>query len=128
MQTVQTGEISNILTPEASEALATYHGLSAWASGRCLGAAGFIPQWPGRALCWALVSKHTGRHMRPIIRRMRHEISMYNGHCARLEMHVRADFAQGHRLAAMLGFDVETLNAPKFFPDGGAGTVYARVR
>ena len=128
VQPVQTGELSSIITPEASEALATYHGVSAWQSGVCLAAAGFIPQWPGRATCWALLSRHAGKGMVAIARRMAAEVEMYNRHCVRVEMQVRHDFEQGHKLARMLGFEVETLHAPKFFPDGAGATLYARVR
>lgn len=128
VQPVQTGELSSIIAPEAAEALSACHGLSAWQSGVCLAAAGFIPQWPGRATCWALMSRHAGRGMVSIVRRIAAEVDTYNRHCARLELQVRHDFEQGHRLAGMLGFEVETLLAPKFFPDGAGATLYARVR
>lgn len=128
VQPVQTGEVSNIITPEAAEALATYHGISAWRSGVCLAAGGFIPQWPGRALCWALISKHVRKGIVPIARRMAAEVETYNQHCARIEMQVRHDFRQGHALARMLGFTVETDFAPKFFPDGAGATLYVRLR
>lgn len=128
VQSVQTAEVRHVVTAEAAEALAQSHGVSAWRSGRCLAAAGFIPQWPGRATCWALMSKHVALGIVPIVRRMRQEVAMYNEHCHRLEMQVRTDFDQGHRLALMLGFDVEVSNAAKFFPDGASATLYARVR
>lgn len=127
VQTVQTGELGHVITPEAAEALSACHGVSAWQSGRCLGAAGFIPQWPGRASAWALLSKHLGRGVVPVVRRMRLEVDTYAKHCARIELQVRHDFEPGHRLADMLGFDVETLYANKFFPDGAAATLYARI-
>ena len=128
VQSVQTEEVMHAMTPEATEALAQYPGFSAWASGVCLGAGGFILQWPGRALCWLLLSKHVGRHMTGLVRRARAEIEAYSASCARLEMHVRADFRQGHRLALMLGFSAEALDMPKFFPDGASATLYARVK
>jgi hypothetical protein len=128
VQTVQTGELSHVITPEAAEALSAHHGLSAWQSGVCLAAAGFIPQWPGRATCWALLSRHVGRGVVSIVRRMTAEVETYNEHCARIEMQVRHNFEQGHRLALMLGFAVETDFAPKFFPDGAGAKLYARLR
>lgn len=127
VQTVQTEERRHVVTPEAAEALAGGHGLSAWRSGQCLGAAGFIPQWPGRAQCWALISKHMRHGALPIVRRMQQEVDEYAQHCARLEMQVRHDFHAGHRLADMLGFKVEVMHAPKFFPNGDAATLYARI-
>lgn len=127
VQDVQTHEQAGLLTPDAMSVLQSNVALSAWAGGRCLGAAGLINLWPGRALAWALLSKHVGPYMLPITRHVRFVTDTYPAR--RIEMVVSHEFKQGHRWACALGFSLETQRGMrKYMPDGSDGDLYAKVK
>lgn len=125
-QAVQSAELSELLSEENRQALATGVCLSAWADHACLAAAGIIPMWRGRAQAWALISAEVGPYMTPLVRKMRYVLDNHN--VARIEMQVRSDFIEGNRMAMMLGFHAEAFNCPAYFPDGAAANMYVRLR
>lgn len=89
-----------------------------------LACAGLIPQWPNRALAWALVASEAGRHMISIHKAVLKTLSAYP--CRRIETAVSCNFSNGHRWATMLGFQKEgTMRA--YTPDGSDCNLYARL-
>lgn len=123
-QRAQRGEVELVVSDElvrASIALAAYKDTT------CLAAAGYRLVWGGRAVAWALLSEAVGPVMLPVARRMR--LALDACPARRVEMTVRADFAAACRLAGFLGFRCETPGGMGgFFPDGGAGYLFARVQ
>lgn len=88
--------------------------------------AGVIELMPGRAWCWALLSRQAGECMVALTRAVRTFVEEYG--YRRMEMYVYADFEPGCRWAEMLGFVNETPTPmARFFPDGHAAYLYART-
>jgi hypothetical protein len=87
--------------------------------------AGFIPQWEGRAVAWALVSSEAGMRFVGITRAVRRALQLHP--FRRVETAVTHDFPQGHRWAQMLGFTREGLMR-SYTPDGRDCDLYARVQ
>jgi len=84
---------------------------------------GTLEQWAGRHVGWAILRQDAGPHMKAITRITRRVLAMAKG---RIEVTVRADFANGHRWAKLLGFTVE--NPPgilkHYGPEGEAHVSY----
>ena len=114
--------------PEAFAAAAV-PGLS-WSGvidGTVVGAAGVLPQWPGRAQVWAWLSAIPPRHWTPIVRRMRAVLAEAGMRgFRRVEATVLSDFGPGCRLVRRLGFELEGLMRA-YAPDGRDAFLYARV-
>lgn len=101
--------------------------LSAWEGWRCIAAAGVFTVWPGRAVAWAVLSKHAARHLLPITRRCLYMLDHYNA--KRIEMTCRSDFPEAHRWAILMGFTQETPNGMEcFYPDGSTAYLYSRTK
>lgn len=132
------GDTERILVQPSQEYLAGFQasvdlsGLSeagmAWVGeheGKVLAMAGFLPQWEGRALAWALLSKEAGPHFRAIHRAV--EEKLIKSPFRRVEATVDVGFEPGHRWMKMLDFEPEGyLRA--YRPDGGDQVMYARIR
>lgn len=90
---------------------------------------GFIEQWKGRAISWALMDLSVvGWKMFPIHRHVSRIINMYQPSVfKRLEMTVDVDFGPGHRWARLLGFKKDCV-LDHYCPDGSDHTLYSRVR
>lgn len=100
-------------------------GWAAVVAGQTVAAAGLIELWPGRAYAWALLDRDAGQHMVGIVRAIR---SRLDAACLRrIEMAVDAEFKPGARFAELLGFHLES-RARAYFPNGGEGLVYVRIR
>lgn len=96
-----------------------------------LGAAGIIPQWPGRWVGWAcytLAAANDRRTMLHIFRWTKdfldHELRQAD--VRRIETTVALNFEAGHRYAKKLGFNAEGL-LEKYTPSGGDCILYARI-
>lgn len=86
--------------------------------------AGLIEAWQGRAIAWALVSKHAGRHFFSIHRAV--DGFLKQTEYRRIEATVQADFPQAWRWIQMLGFKHEGLMRC-YAPDGSDHHLFARV-
>lgn len=85
---------------------------------------GFVRQTKTRVVAVSLLAQDCGRNMVSIVRAMKRCIRVYQ--TERVEMLVKTDFPQAHRLAKILGFEREgTLR--KFF-EGQNYDMYARVK
>lgn len=117
-----------LMTPGYAEMLeSSGGGFSGLVDCRVVACVGCSEVWPGRAVAWALVSKHAGRHMVPIHRAVSGYL-MASKH-RRIEAWVDDGFDAGSRWMEMLGFTCETpLPMQGFRPDGGACFLYARVK
>lgn len=88
---------------------------------------GLVEQWSGRAYAWSLLTREAGPHLLSLTREIRSLLDA--APFARIEMAVDADFKAGHRWAKLLGFECETPEPmQKFFPNGRAANLYARIR
>lgn len=120
------GELpDNLKDPQINEYLASLD--NSWsllrADGAALWCGGTIPQWPGRHLGWSYVSQHAGPYMTRVTRKA---IAVLNQATGRTEITVKADFAEGHRWAKLLGFEVETPLLRAYGPDGEDHVGYVR--
>lgn len=91
-----------------------------------LGCAGLIESWPGHYQAWAILASDLGGPgMLRCTRAIKRMLEVQDG---RIETFVAADFEQGHRWMSVLGFERETPGVMrKWFPDGSAAVLYARV-
>ena len=91
-----------------------------------LGCAGAAPQWTGRAVVWALLSEHIGRHdMLWIHRETMNFLDRIQKDHRRIETIVAMDFAPGHRWANMLKFQMEAVM--KQYNNGRDYALYSRI-
>lgn len=105
------------------ESLQAFTGI---ADGVVVACAGVLPYWEGRGLAWAYLGETAGRHMASVHRAVKRylEVAPFN----RIEAAVDVEFEEGHRWIQMLGFKLEAQHMAKFRPDGGAASLYARVK
>lgn len=95
---------------------------------RVVGCAGILPQWPGRAIAWALLTRElTARHFL----RVHHKVldvllGAHRRGTRRIETTVDAGFDAGHRWARALGFAPEGLMRG-YSPEGRDHVLYARL-
>ena len=97
--------------------------------GKPIACAGMMPMWRGRDLAWAFFGRDMptrswvffAKHLRRAV-----DASLSNG-TWRVEMTVKHGFANGCRLARLLGFNMEAVLA-KYGPDGEDHIMYARTR
>lgn len=101
-------------------------GMSAWAGSVCIGAAGLMPLFPHRAIAWALLSADVGRYKLAIVRKMRAVLAL--DPTPRVEMSVREDFVEGHRLAIAVGMTRETGVLRKYGANGEDEVLYVRLK
>lgn len=99
---------------------------SGWHQGVCMGVAGISEIWPERGLAWAIMSKHSGPHMRQITDFVRGVLEI-SGH-RRIEALVDPDYHLAHKWARWLGFRLEAPRMQAYFPDGQDIALFARVR
>jgi hypothetical protein len=88
--------------------------------------AGVIPQWPGRAIAWAMIAYNAGPHFLRITR----EVRRYLDECGheRVEASVDALFPQAIRWIEMLGFERETPEPMRRYGfKGRPAYLYARI-
>lgn len=115
------------LTPQAVfDSLVRLPSFTAMADGEPLGCFGMVLIWPGRAICWAYLAEGIGHRMTAVVRAMRRAIAEHQP--ARLEMDTQATFAEGHRLARLLGFHKEADGLQRYYPDGAAASLYVRIK
>lgn len=95
---------------------------------RIVGCAGILPQWPGRAIAWALLTRDlSARHFLQAhhkVLRVLHA-AQRNG-MRRIETTVDAGFDAGHRWVRALGFLPEGLMRG-YSPEGRDHALYARI-
>lgn len=104
--TVQTDEMAWLLAPDAVETLVSGPALSVWQSGVCLGAAGVVPAWKGRAEAWSIFADCVSyRVLRASIRTMNNVLDVQN--FKRIDMLVRQGNLHGHVIAKLTGFEFE---------------------
>lgn len=94
--------------------------------GKVLAFGGLIEVTLNRAIAWMFLSELKPQQLllltRHILKFM--EASPYN----RIEASARKSFVQASRWLTLLGFDMETACAKKYFPDGEDAILFARVR
>jgi hypothetical protein len=117
-----------IAKPEYGAAMTGPHAWTGIADGRVAGCAGILEQWPGRAICWALL----GREIRTRdFLRVHHKVEavlrrVHGEGTRRVETSVDAAFDAGHRWVRALGFAPEGLMRC-YSPDGRDHVLYAHL-
>lgn len=87
--------------------------------------AGVLRMWENRDQAWALLSADSGRRFVGIYRGIRRFLDMHD--TRRVEATVDSEFAAGHRLMYLLGFQHEG-RMRAYLMDGRDCDLYARVR
>lgn len=117
---------ADIITPEYSDRLSRMPvTLAAIRDGIPIALMGLQELWPGRALAWSFIGQNIGADMLAITRECRKVLD--NCDYRRVELHVESWHGAGERWATMLGFKFESSLA-SFFPDGGDGTMWVRIK
>ena len=93
--------------------------------GRTMAVAGWTRLWDGVVHAYASLSCDAGPSLVAITRRVRAAMDDAKGG-RRFQTSVRADFAAGHRWAALLGFEPEGVLSC-YGPDGADHILYAKV-
>lgn len=94
-------------------------------NGRTVALAGWTRLWPGVVHAYASIACDCGPSMLAVTRRVRQAMHEAKG-VRRFQTSVRADFAAGHRWAALLGFEPEGVLSC-YGPDGADHILYAKV-
>lgn len=117
-----------LVKPEYGTALAGPDTWTGIIDDRVVGCAGVLPQWPGRAIAWALLTRDlSARHFL----RAHHKVlsvlrSAQRSGAHRIETTVDAGFDAGHRWARALGFRPEGLMRG-YSPEGRDHVLYACI-
>lgn len=93
--------------------------------GAIVGCSGVVKQWDNRAVAWALLSDHSGKHFPRIHKAVKRFLDTVD--FKRVEAFVDYDFDQGHRWIRMLGFKPEGVMRC-FTPEGKDAVLYARIK
>jgi hypothetical protein len=104
-------------------------GMALIGEGRVLAAGGLIPQWPGRAYAWLMLSPRAKwRHKTQALRQLRRTMAEMEQRpeWRRIEMFVRADAPWCDRFAEFVGMQFEGL-ARAWDPLGRDYKLFARV-
>lgn len=99
---------------------------SGWVDHRCVGVAGLLPVWPGRAFAWAILSKQCGPHMLAITRKVQAVLaaSPYR----RVETTTLCGFVPAKRWIGRLGFSMESPKMRCYDNAGRDHMLWARIK
>lgn len=114
-----TEEMKESLTREAS-----FTGIDE--DGTILAIAGIMPLSDCRCFAWSYLSGNLKHKLVPLTKVVKRYLDTVPYH--RIEMHVECDFAQGHRWAKMLGFEMECERMRHVTPDRRDMALYALVK
>ena len=99
---------------------------TAIADDEILACAGVIEYYPGRGEGWSYLSANIKHHMVPVVRAIKTYIQDSN--VRRIEITVDADFEQGHRMAKLLGLELEAPRMRAYDLAGRDRALYARIK
>jgi hypothetical protein len=116
----------NLADPDYVAALVgSGNAFTALNDGRAVAFGGCLELWKDRAYMWSLIGEDAGPHMRVLVRAAAGYLKI--APWRRIEAAVASDFAAGHRLVRMLGFEFEG-RMRAYSPDGADHDLYARVK
>lgn len=103
--------------------------LTALDGNKVVGSAGFVPQWEGRMIGWALLSPNIPKlAWVQIARKIKSKMEeLFLKGTRRIEITVPIGFDAGIRFAHLLGFEIEC-KMTAYQPDGGDAFLFACVR
>lgn len=87
---------------------------------------GVSPYWKNRGEVWAIIDREVGYFFLAIIRKMKELLAAVD--LDRIEATIEKDFKQGHRLAKLMGFELEAETMRKYGENGLDYSLYARVK
>ena len=94
--------------------------------GEIVACAGVIEYYKGRGEAWSYLSADLGRNMVSVFRAIKSYLDTID--VRRIEMTVDTDFAEGHRFAKLLGFELEASRMKAYDMDGRDKALYARIK
>jgi hypothetical protein len=112
-----------LIQPGYAESLATGPAWTALARGRVIGCAGFLEQWSGRAIAWAMAGDIPTDSGPSILEKLKSVISEQTG---RIEFTAPTNNGAACGVAHALGFVEEGLMR-SYGPDGSDHILFARV-
>jgi hypothetical protein len=112
------------VTPDTLAFLATQPSITVLDGDEVLMCGGWFPLWPGRGAAWSLMAEGIGARMTGVVRAGRKVLDTFNGW--RLELDVETDFDEGHRLARLLGFELESPCLSGYYPSGADAAMYVK--
>ena len=124
VQPAQAAACAKANIPAVREAIERGPAWGAYVGERLLVIGGAVPQGPGRAVVWSVLSESIRDSMVTVHRAVAHTLDVLG--YDRLEAHVAADHLEGRRWARMLGFEME--GRMKKFHAGRDYLLFARVR
>lgn len=108
------------------EALAQGEAWTGIEAGRIVACGGVCPLHGFMGNAWAMIAADL-KHSFLIVHRV--ALRVLDAYPAsRIEAHIDCGFANGHRWAKALGFELEAPRMRKFTPDGRDAALYARIR
>lgn len=119
-------DLARLITDEVCASVEGIESYTAIDGDEVIACAGAVQMDIGRALVWSYISANIKSRMIFVARAMKRFIAMSK--YRRIEMHVDCEFKQAHRLAMMLGFEMEAERMKSFTPDGRDSALYALVR
>ena len=94
--------------------------------GEVMGCGGIIEFWRGRGQLWALFNERSGIKMMSTFRAIQRFIETAT--FKRIEIAVPYELAVGHKRARLLGFKLECEKAECYLSNGGAASLYSRIK
>jgi hypothetical protein len=115
------------VTPEILVQLEAQWSTTLFKNGRPILCGGVLPQRPDYGILWSFVGEGTTADD---FRRIHYLVKRFIAGLPyrRVEMHVDADFTNGHRWAKALGFSCEASKMEAFLLNGGDAALYARIK
>lgn len=126
MQEEQHFELKDLPYEYYTSAQNLKHSYTIFVDDQPMACVGVSPYWKNRGEVWAIIDKEVGGLFFGIIRKMKELLS--NVDMDRIEATIQKDFKQGHRLAKLMGFQLEAETMKKYGENGLDYSLYARVR
>jgi hypothetical protein len=126
MQEKQAIELSDLKYEYYSAAEKLRHSYTILIGGVPMACVGIAEYWKNRGEVWAIIDAQSGKHFVRIIRAMKRLLDIAG--CERIEATIQKDFKQAHRLARLLGFELEAETMRKYGVTGLDYSLYARVK
>ncbi len=114
------------VTDDFLSLLQNTNAFTAIVDGEIVACAGVIEYYKGRGEAWSYLSSDLGSNMVLVFRAIKNYLDTVD--VRRIEMTVDVDFAEGHRFAKLLGFELEAPRMKAYDLDGRDKALYARIK
>lgn len=114
------------VTDDFLSLLENTNAFTAVVDGEVIACAGVIEYYKGRGEAWSYLSADLGSNMVAVYRAIKSYLDTVD--VRRIEITVDTDFAEGHRFAKLLGFELEAPRMKAYDMDGRDKALYARIK